>query len=94
MEWKVVVYVMAIWIIFMTICYILLPFGNFWLFGTFFPTLVHCTKKNLAALARTVRDSFTAVVIAALTQMYLNALNNSYSEMHDKKFCIFTVAYN
>jgi hypothetical protein len=37
------VYFAAIW-------YSFLPFGILWLFGTFSPGLVCCTKKNLATL--------------------------------------------
>jgi hypothetical protein len=50
LQWKMLVYFMAIWSI-------LLPFGIFvaiwyilWLFGTFFPVFVCCAKKNLATL--------------------------------------------
>jgi hypothetical protein len=60
-QWKMLVYFMSIW-------YILQPFGIFysrlvyftavwyifWLFGIFFPVLVCCSKKNLATLAKLV----------------------------------------
>jgi hypothetical protein len=37
-------------------CYVLWPFGILCSFGTFFPVLVSCTKKNLATL---VQDPIT-----------------------------------
>jgi hypothetical protein len=48
LQWKMLVYFMAIW-------YILWPFWySLWLFGIFFPVLVCCINKNLATLVMTV----------------------------------------
>jgi hypothetical protein len=50
LQWEMLVYVIATWSIYGHLVYFVALWYILWLFGTFFPVLVSCTKKNLATL--------------------------------------------
>jgi hypothetical protein len=53
LQWKMMVYFIAIWSFYGHLVYFTAIWSILWLFGIFFPVLVCCTKKNLATLPHT-----------------------------------------